>query len=202
MIDKRKIILSKRFVELSKFIDYRGRTPQKTQGGVPLVTAKNVRMGYINEEPKEYISEGDYVPWMTRGFPKSGDLLFTTEAPLGNVAVIKREDKFALAQRVICLQCLSGEYLPPYLAYYMQSHEFLALLEKGKTGSTVKGIKSSVMKQFDIGLPGIDEQQRIIAHLDALAEHTQALEAETQDRLDHLTDLKSSVLDAAFRGQL
>jgi hypothetical protein len=62
------------------FIDYRGRTPTKTEAGVRLITAKNVKKSFINISPEEFLSERDYHAWMTRGFPKVGDILFTTEA--------------------------------------------------------------------------------------------------------------------------
>ena len=93
-----------RLGNLAKFIDYRGKTPIKVNSGIPLITAKNIRFGFINREPYEYVTEEEYKKWMTRGFPKIGDLLFTTEAPLGNVAIIDIKERFALAQRVICLQ--------------------------------------------------------------------------------------------------
>jgi type I restriction enzyme, S subunit len=202
-IRSREITLTKTLVELAQFIDYRGRTPKKTESGIPLVTAKNVRMGIINDEPREYIADDAYDSWMTRGFPKAGDLLFTTEAPLGNVAVINRIDKFALAQRVVCLQALrDDEYISSYMLYYMMSHEFKTMVDKGKTGSTVKGIKSSVLKKFRIPLPPMEEQRRIVEHLDGLSERIQTLEKTTRNRLEHLAALKASLLDAAFRGKL
>ncbi|MHB8249433.1 MAG: restriction endonuclease subunit S [Acidithiobacillus sp.] len=54
---------------LDRIIDYRGKTPTKTIEGIPLITAKNVRMGYIDPEPKEFIAERDYPTWMIRGIP-------------------------------------------------------------------------------------------------------------------------------------
>ena len=45
-----------RLGNLARFIDYRGKTPSKISSGVSLITAKNVRFGYISREPKEYIS--------------------------------------------------------------------------------------------------------------------------------------------------
>lgn len=89
-------------VMLDKIIDYRGRTPTKMEAGVPLLTAKNVRDGYLDEEPREFIAEEDYEKWMTRGLPEIGDVLFTTEAPMGNVARVPNY-KIALAQRLLTL---------------------------------------------------------------------------------------------------
>ena len=80
------------------------KTPKKTASGINLITAKNVKVGYLDFKPEEYIAEGDYVSWMRRGLPKAGDILFTTEAPLGNTAILPKFDKLAFAQRVIIMQ--------------------------------------------------------------------------------------------------
>ena len=64
------------FENLFLFIDYRGKTPPKTDQGIPLITAKNIRMGHLNREPREYISQATFETWMTRGFPAIGDLFF------------------------------------------------------------------------------------------------------------------------------
>ena len=58
--------------DLFRFIDYRGKTPKKSQSGKRLISAKNIKMGYISEEPVEYVSNEFYATWMTRGFPKNG----------------------------------------------------------------------------------------------------------------------------------
>ncbi len=56
--------------EVTKFIDYRGKIPKKTNNGIPLITAKNIKNGYISNEPREYINEATYVSWMKRGIPQ------------------------------------------------------------------------------------------------------------------------------------
>ena len=82
--------------DLALFIDYRGKTPAKVESGIRLITAKNVRQGYVDLEPEEFVTEATYHSWMTRGLPRQGDVLFTTEAPMGNAAVVKLAEKFAL----------------------------------------------------------------------------------------------------------
>src|SRR5207247_11427698 len=91
--------------KLERIIDYRGKTPPKADSGIPLLTAKIIKLGYMLE-PDEFIPEEIYEEWMTRGLPKVGDVLFTTEAPLGNVAQIK-DERVALSQRVLTLQTKS-----------------------------------------------------------------------------------------------
>ena len=94
-----------RLGDVFNFIDYRGKTPHKINNGVPLITAKNVKAGYNDYSIKEYISEDEYKLRQTRGISAKGDILFTTEAPLGNVSIADLE-KFSTGQRIITLQAL------------------------------------------------------------------------------------------------
>ena len=153
--------------EACQFIDYRGKTPKKTANGVPLITAKNVRDGHINPEPREFIAEGDYDSWMTRGIPAVGDVLFTTEAPLGNAAEVTSKERFALAQRLIALspnrELLMGAFLKDVLLSKQMQERIFAF----QTGSTVYGIKASVLKEIKIPVPPLETQQRIVAEIES-----------------------------------
>ena len=193
----------KELIEINKFIDYRGKTPKKTESGIRLITAKNVKMGVLNREPEEYIDTNDYESWMTRGIPQKGDVLFTTEAPLAMVALLDTDEKIALAQRIITLcpnrEILSGEYL----SYCMQSDIVQnRILEKG-TGATVTGIKSKLLKEILIPIPkNKNIQKRIVDEIDILKEQTKQLEKHYKQKLKNLEELKKSILQKAFSGEL
>ena len=131
---------------LEQIIDYRGKTPIKVKEGIPLITAKNIKKGYINEEPREYIEIKNYEKWMTRGIPEKGDIAITTEAPLGNVAQLNFENKFALAQRIITLTDIKLN--KKYLFFSLLTPYFQIQLKKYSTGSTVEGIKSKSLKLY------------------------------------------------------
>ena len=153
-------------LELCDYVDYRGKTPSKVDAGIFLVTAKNIRKGYIDyDNSKEYISEGDYEEVMHRGKPQIGDVLVTTEAPLGNVAQIDNEN-IALAQRVIKYRPKDERLNSSYLKYILLGSEFQIRLEKEATGATAKGIKGSKLHRMQIPLPPLSEQQRIVSILD------------------------------------
>ncbi|WP_286181552.1 hypothetical protein [Escherichia ruysiae] len=87
---------------MDTIIDYRGKTPKKADNGIPLITAKIIKNGRI-QEVNEFIAINDYDDWMVRGLPLEGDVVLTTEAPLGEVAQLDAR-KVALAQRVITLR--------------------------------------------------------------------------------------------------
>jgi type I restriction enzyme S subunit len=104
---------------VATLIDYRGKTPRKTSSGIPLITAKVVKGGRI-ETPDEFISVDDYEPWMRRGLPNAGDVVITTEAPLGEVAQLGSE-RVALAQRLIALRGKPGVLDNTFLKFLIQS---------------------------------------------------------------------------------
>ena len=86
---------------MEAIIDYRGKTPRKTTCGIPLITAKVVKNGRI-ETPDEFIDPSEYDEWMRRGLPRKGDVLVTTEAPLGEVAQI--ENPKVAVHRCSCIR--------------------------------------------------------------------------------------------------
>ncbi|MBZ9783340.1 restriction endonuclease subunit S [Pseudomonas sp. REP124] len=184
-----------RLGNLARFIDYRGRTPTKTSSGIPLITAKNVRSGFISREPQEFIAKNDYSSWMTRGFPRFGDLLFTTEAPMGNVALVNISEQFALAQRVICFQ-LHEISIGPFLKLAMMSSTFQRQLLEVATGMTATGVKSSRLKEMPVPLPPLAEQHRIVAKVDELMTLCDRLEAQQADAESAHTQLVQALLDS------
>ena len=147
---------------MDAIIDYRGKTPKKTESGIPLITAKIVKNGRINPT-QEYISEKEYDSWMKRGIPQKGDIVLTTEAPLGEVAQLNGE-KVALAQRIITLRGKSGLLESDYLKYLLQSNDVQHQLDGRASGTTVSGIKQSELRQVILRFPPIPEQ-KAIAHI-------------------------------------
>ena len=156
----------KTLLDACDYVDYGGKTPTKTLEGIFLVTAKNIRVGYIDyEASQEFISEDDYASVMRRGLPMLGDVLITTEAPCGFVAQVDREN-IALAQRVIKYRSKDKRLSNSFLKHYLLGSHFQNELLKTATGSTVKGIKGSKLHQLTIPIPSEAEQARIVALLD------------------------------------
>ncbi len=151
---------------LDTLIDYRGKTPRKTTSGIPLITAKIIKNGRI-ETPTEFIAIEDYESWMVRGFPKVGDVVLTTEAPLGEVAQLDNEH-VALAQRVVTLRGKSGVLNNTYLKYYLLSNVGQQRLKARETGTTVTGIKQSELREVLVECPPYDIQIKIASILKSL----------------------------------
>ena len=144
--------------DITDYVDYRGKTPPKSDFGIYLVTARNIKNGIIDYEiSKEYIREDSYESAMSRGKVKLGDVLITTEAPMGNVAQIDKED-IALAQRVIKYRGFECKLNNDFLSKFLMSENFQRQLSAESTGSTVLGIKGSRLHKLIIVVPEFDEQ--------------------------------------------
>lgn len=186
-----------KLLELVDYIDYRGKTPEKSECGVPLITAKNVKNGYVDDEPREYIPEGNYGEWMTRGFPKRNDVLFTTEAPLGNVALLGEYEKVAIGQRLVALRS-KGKVTHEYLLFLLL-HPFVQdLIYARSSGSTVKGIRTKELYAIELPVPDMEKQREFSAVYWKSKSLTSNQESAHQlDRLNF-----SALAQKAFAGQL
>ena len=151
---------------LDTLIDYRGKTPRKTMSGIPLITAKIIKNGRI-DTPNEFIAIEDYNSWMVRGLPKVGDVVLTTEAPLGEVAQLDDEN-VALAQRVVTLRGKAGVLDNTYLKYFLLSHVGQQRLKARETGTTVTGIKQSELREVLVDCPPYETQIQIASVLSSL----------------------------------
>jgi len=165
-----------RLINLYNFIDYRGATPTKISSGIPLVTAKNVKKGFVDYSISEYISEIEYSTRQSRGISHKGDLLFTTEAPLGNAAIADL-DVFSAGQRLITLQQYVTDNIVDnhLMMWFILSDFFQTQLIEHSTGTTVKGIKAEKLKRLLIPIPPLNEQKRILQCLTTLLSQLETL---------------------------
>jgi type I restriction enzyme S subunit len=176
---------------IAQFVDYRGATPSKSSSGVPLITASHVKEGMLDfESEPQWVDENTYKDWMRRGWPATGDVLLTTEAPLGKVAQITNH-QVALAQRIVLLKPMARGTLADFLAYALRSPSFQHQLMANATGSTALGIKADRLKGLRIPVPSLEIQrayartlyekasviassrQKLMAQVDLLHEHLQ-----------------------------
>jgi type I restriction enzyme S subunit len=165
-------------------IDFRGKTPKKIgmewgNGEIPALSANNVEMGRINFNKETYYgSEKLYQKWMNKGDTAKGDVILTTEAPLGNIAQIPDNRKYILSQRVLLLKTKFELVFNNFLKYYLMSDCFQSALRKNSTGTTATGIQQAKLVKISVILPPIQEQQiiaEVLENIDKTIAHTSSL---------------------------
>lgn len=186
-----------------KVIDYRGRTPPIVkEPGIPHITTTNIRNGQINWITEKFVTEDTYHAYMTRGIPETGDVFFTMEGPLGEVAVLHEDKKFSVAQRILIIRGKKELTIGDYLGLALMSPDAQAAIKAISTGSGVKGAAYKRMKYVELPVPPLQEQHEIVRRvesLSALADRIEQRVTTGKERADRLTQ---AILAKAFRGEL
>jgi type I restriction enzyme S subunit len=149
-------------------IDYRGRTPPHSdRGSIPHVRTTQIRNGRVDWATDRFVTKAIYDKYMTRGIPEIGDILFTMEAPLGDVGIVDRAQPFSIAQRILLLRP-SQHAMAGYLAIALQSRPVQHAIENRATGSGVHGIAYKRLRSVELPIPPIAEQKDIIRRVNEL----------------------------------
>ncbi|KPG70685.1 restriction endonuclease subunit S [Enterococcus sp. RIT-PI-f] len=189
------------FDNIKKTIDFRGRTPKKmgmdwSVSGYLALSALNVKNGYI--DPSADAHYGDqklYNKWMTGKELYEGQVLFTTEAPMGNVAQVPDSNKYILSQRTIAFDVYSDKITNDFLAVLLCSPKSFNELSSLASGGTAKGVSQKSLSQFKVTMPtDLNEQNKIGAFFKQL-DATITLH---QKKLTNLKELKKAFLQFMF----
>ena len=134
---------------------------------------------------------------------KSGSILMVCiGATIGKVGFTERE--VSCNQQINSLT-VKKEFEPKFIYYAMTSREFQGkvLLEGKGAQATLPIINKTKWENLTISFPkSLKEQQTIVRQLDALRAETQKLEAVYQKKIADLEELKKSILQKAFKGEL
>lgn len=184
-------------------VDCEHKTAPTQETGYPSIRTPNVGKGELILENVNRVSYETYVKWTRRAVPKAGDLILAREAPAGNIAVIPEKIEICLGQRTVLLRPKKDKLISKYLAYLILSKDVQEILLSHSTGATVQHINMKDIRGFKIyNLSELTEQQSIVRKLDALRAETQKLESIYQKKINDLEELKKSILQKAFAGEL
>jgi len=187
---------------MEKVIDYRGRTPPPAKDGIPHITTSNIRNGHINWITEKFVTQETYDNYMTRGIPEVGDVFFTMEGPLGEVAILRENRKFSLAQRMLLLRGLKEILDSEYLTFALMSPGVQSAINMKATGSGVKGVAYKRFKYVQLPLPPLAEQHEIVRRVNALFARADAIEREVAAATKRAEAMTQAILAKAFAGKL
>ena len=154
---------------IQKITDFRGRTPKKlgmdwSEEGYLALSALNVKDGYIDfNQDVHYGNQELYDKWMTSNELHKGQVLFTTEAPMGNVAQVPDNRRYILSQRVIAFDVKDNLLTENFLATVLRTPTVFAYLTALSSGGTAKGVSQKSLSSVEIRLPKDLKEQEIIA---------------------------------------
>lgn len=188
------------FEHIKKIIDFRGRTPLKlglnwSSNGYLALSALNVKQGYIDKSiDANYGDDNLYNKWMVGNELHKGQVLFTTEAPMGNVARIPDDCKYILSQRTIAFTVDEQHLLESYLFVSLSHPSFYKKLEAICSGGTAKGVSQKTLGNLFIHIPCLQEQEQIGAYFEKLDK----LIVQSQEQITKYKNIKQALLQKMF----
>lgn len=186
---------------IEKILDYRGRTPKKlglswSSTGYLALSALNVKNGYIDfKADANYGDQELYDRWMGDNHLHKGQVVFTTEAPMGNVAQIPNDALYILSQRTIAFEVKRDLIREDFLATLLRSQKIFNELTSLSSGGTAKGVSQKSLSNLKVCLPTSLEEQSAIGTLFRTLDD---LLASYKDNLTNYQSLKATMLSKMF----
>jgi type I restriction enzyme S subunit len=188
----------------SQITDGEHATPLRiAERQVPLVTAKNVRDGYLDMSVTDSVSFETAMKCWKRCRPRDNDVLMVcVGATTGRVCRLIRPPEMVIVRSVAMLRPEEKLLDSRYLEYALESRELQDQIWNSVKQAAQPCLYLNRIGNLAIPLPALTEQRRIVAYLDDLQAKTNALKALQAESSAELDALMPSIHDKAFRGEL
>tara|TARA_R110001592_G_scaffold262565_1_gene527669 strand:- start:57263 stop:58525 length:1263 start_codon:yes stop_codon:yes gene_type:complete len=176
---------------------------QDYHDGLPVVRPTDLSTRYIKRQGLKLID-----PKLAEGYKRTkliGDeLLLCVRGSTGVLSIATEELKGANVTRGIVPIRFNLELIDQEFGYYLLISNFVQNQIRAKTyGAALMQINIGDLRKIETPYPkSLNEQQTIVRKLDSLRTETQKLEVMYQKKMDDLEELKKSILQKAFAGEL
>ena len=187
---------------MERVVDCHNKTAPYIDEGIPLIRTPDIRDGMISLDGAKYISQDTYDYWSRRCPPKSGDIIFTREAPMGEAGIVPEDTTLCMGQRMMLLRPLLEFVNPKYVLLNILSLNFQQRMQESAIGTGVKHLRVADVEGLTYPLAPCEEQTEIVRRVEQLFAHADKIEAEVNAAQARVNKLTQSILAKAFRGEL
>lgn len=165
-----------------------------SEGDIPFY-----KIGTFGKTPNAYISKDIYDLYRTKfSFPKKGDILISASGTIGRRVRYDGEPAFFQDSNIVWIDNNEKQVLNDYLYVFYEFCDW-----QPSKGATIARLYNSNLTSIKIAFPkSLEEQKNILKKINALSLETKKLEAIYQQKINDLEELKKSVLQKAFAGEL
>ena len=187
----------------SMIIDHRGKTPKKlgsdwVEEGYPAISAKNIKSKKIvRPDTIRFIDEVTYKKWMKEPLIK-GDIIMTSEAPMGELYFFDGSQDFCLSQRLYGLRANSDVCSPEFLFNWLQTTKAKSDMEGRASGTTALGIKQAELRKVKILTP----PRELLEKYSVVASNLVGMAAKNNAQNTVLEDLRDTLLPKLLSGEI
>ncbi|MCP5382032.1 MAG: restriction endonuclease subunit S [Kordiimonadaceae bacterium] len=176
---------------------------EKFEGSFLYITSKNIRTNHMILKNLQYTNAEFHNTIYPRCNAEFGDILLTKDgANTGNICLNELHEPISLLSSVCLIKTKQNVIRSQFLKYYIQSPNGFKQITGKMTGAAIKRIILRTIKAAVVPYPEINKQDEIIQKLDSILVKTQKLITNNQQKLTSLKELKQSLLQKAFAGEL
>ena len=178
------------------------QTPKYFESGYIFLSSKNVTSGKIDWDNVKYLDEEQHKKMYSRLAPQINDILLAKNGTTGVAAIVDVDKVFDIYVSLALLRPLEIIF-PRYLLHFINSVKAKKQFNKRLKGVGVPNLHLKEIREVEINYPiSIEEQKRIVEKLDILENHIQSILLVYKEELKNLEELKKSILQKAFSGEL
>lgn len=186
----------------AKITDGTHQTPKYFDEGVIFLSSRNVTSGKIDWNNIKYIDEKQHLEMHKRVAPRVGDILLAKNGTTGVAAIVDRDLVFDIYVSLAHIRVLD-EVTPEFMLYFINSPNAKKQFNKRLKGSGVPNLHLEEIREVEISFPkSKKEQNNLVQKLNNFSNETKKLEAIYNQKINDLEELKKSVLQKAFAGEL
>ncbi|MRI01747.1 hypothetical protein GH721_14490 [Kriegella sp. EG-1] len=171
--------------------------------GVPFLSAQNVKNGKIILHKYKYISQEFHKHLTKKNKPQKGDILYSrVGAKFGEAGVVEHDFDFSVYVSVTLIRPLADKLNNYYLKYYLNSPLIKSLAKSSITSSGVPNLNVKTVREFPVHYPSIKKQLAIVKEIQNLEYAYIEIHKKYKQKINSIEDLKKSILQKAFAGEL
>tara|TARA_R110002124_G_scaffold28707_6_gene100898 strand:- start:13032 stop:14510 length:1479 start_codon:yes stop_codon:yes gene_type:complete len=185
-----------------KITDGEHKTPKRESSGRYLLSARNVRDGYLCLDNVDYVGEEEFKKLRKRCDPNKGDVLISCSGSVGRISLVDTDDKYVMVRSAALVKVYDDFLSNRFLVYVLQSPNLQKRIEQSSKSTAQSNLFLGPIKELEIPLPALKEQAEIVRRVEELLTFADKVEAQVNEAQTRVNNLTQSVLAKAFRGEL
>jgi type I restriction enzyme S subunit len=161
-----------------KITDGEHATPTREDQGYYLLSARNVRDGFIDVSDVDYVGKDEFERIRKRCDPNKGDILLSCSGSVGRVAVVDADCKYAMVRSAALIKHSQRNVDSHYLSLALRSPCLQRQIERSSKQSAQANLFIEPIRRLIVPLPPLAEQRRIVARVDQLMALVDELDAQ------------------------
>ena len=177
--------------------------PPKSEDGIPFITISNINKltNEIDFTNTFKVPESYYSALKITRKPLQGDVLYTVTGSYGIPVIVKEEKEFCF-QRHIGLVRPNNNTDSNWLYYLLMSPQVFKQADEGATGTAQKTVSLKLLRSLRVPKVPLKEQVNMVEGLNFMHQKSKQLTEIYTRKLESLDELKKSILQKAFSGEL